>query len=151
MKDFPERFKVQVVKEGKCWLWKGYTRPDGYGVTPWACKRKIEYVHRVAYTLTYGPIPKGFVIDHLCRNRRCVNPDHLEAVTIKENTARGLLPKIHAAITHCKRGHEFTDENTVLMKNGRTCRVCKKMHNRRASMKRNTPRLALNKVDATTL
>lgn len=81
--------------------------------------------HRVAYELTRGPIPAGMEIDHLCRVRSCVNPDHLEAVTRGENLRRGRGKT--GAQTHCKRGHELTPENTYRYVNrrGYVCRHCR--------------------------
>ena len=84
--------------------------------------RRLMSVHRLSYEAFKGPIPEGMHIDHLCRVRNCYNPEHLEAVTQAENNRRmGLV------ITHCKRGHEYTEENTIHRKgnNGRrACRTC---------------------------
>lgn len=91
------------------------------------------YAHRFSYELHVGPIPEGLVIDHLCRNRLCVNPDHLEPVTSQENVRRG-----HEALgvrqyaTHCKNGHEYTPENTLITVEGwRSCRTCSRERDRR--------------------
>lgn len=81
------RFWAKVTKTDTCWLWTAVTLPNGYGLVT-INKRKI-YVHRWSYEATKGPIPDGLVIDHLCRVRNCVNPDHLEAVTNQVNILRG--------------------------------------------------------------
>lgn len=88
-----------------CWTWIRSTH-QGYATTTVFGKRWLA--HRYSYSLYVGAIPKGLVIDHLCRNRRCINPAHLEPVSIAENVQRGA----RATQTHCKRGHEFTPENT---------------------------------------
>ena len=85
---------------------------------------KQTYAHRFSYEFYKGKIPDGFQIDHLCRKRDCVNPDHLEAVTQKENINRGLVNT--SKNSFCKNGHEFTSKNTYTTKEGyRQCRVCK--------------------------
>ena len=84
--------------------------------------------HRVSYQLVVGEIPEGLTLDHLCRNPSCVNPDHLEPVTTKENILRG-VSKIaqQARQTHCKRGHPFDEENTMIVRgSARQCRACNK-------------------------
>lgn len=78
--------------------------------------------HRVAWFLESGEIPQDKVIDHLCRVRTCCNPSHLDPVTQAENMARG----VRAQMTHCKRGHEFTEENTYLFRGSRGCRMCRR-------------------------
>jgi hypothetical protein len=108
-----------------CWPWVGHLNSWGYG-RAWKDGRK-QGAHRVAYEHFYGPIPYGLQIDHLCRNRRCVNPFHLEVVTSGENTRRGLSPSgQNGRKTHCKYGHEFTLENTVIVQGRRRCRQCER-------------------------
>lgn len=120
-----ERFWAQVARGApdECWLWQGSLDRDGYA---------NNRAHRIAYELTFGPIPPGLVIDHLCRARSCANPHHLEAVTNRENVLRGVgITAREAAQTHCKHGHEFTDENTWLDKHGwRYCRPCMRQRHR---------------------
>ena len=86
-----------------------------------------ETAHRVAYRLEVGPIPRGLVLDHLCRVRNCVRPDHLEPVTRGENVLRGeTIPAANRAKTACKDGHDFDEENTYIAPNGhRGCRKCR--------------------------
>ena len=93
---------------------------------------KIDFAHRVVYEILVGPIPVGLELDHLCRNRACVNPDHLEPVTTRTNLLRGYSPwACRARQTHCKRGHEFTPENTYGTGDGRRyCRTCRRAHHR---------------------
>lgn len=117
-----ERFirKSLPTGVGGCWLWMGYKQPDGYGQI-WD-RVKMRSAHRVAYELFRGPIPDGLHIDHLCRNRMCVNPEHLEAVTQQENTRRGA-----AVITHCPQGHPYEGGNLYVCPRGkRECRTCRR-------------------------
>lgn len=107
-----------------CVLWQGHIDRHGYGRV-WAGGRMAQ-AHRWAYEQKYGPISSGLEIDHLCRNRACVNPDHLEVVTKYENWARGAsLTRINASKTHCEHGHPFDVRNTYIRPNGRRdCRKC---------------------------
>ena len=110
---------------GSCWIWTATKNHHGYGQMGIADGR-LDGAHRVSYELHHGSIPAGMVIDHLCRVPSCVNPHHLEAVTQTVNVLRGTSPMAYnAKKTHCKRGHEFTPENTVLdKKSRRRCKTC---------------------------
>lgn len=109
----------------KCWIWKSaYNVKSGYGVVTF--NRSVFLAHRVSYTVLIGQIPEGLQIDHLCRNRICVNPFHLEPVTNDENHRRGI--NWQTVKTHCSQGHEYTKENTYILKprGWRYCRTCKR-------------------------
>jgi hypothetical protein len=134
---FEERYWSKVdlsAGPDECWPWTGYRNPAGYGDF-WSIKNGKDVslrAHRVSYELLVGPIPEGLVIDHLCRVRHCVNPSHLEPVTVRENTLRGDTP---AKRTHCIHGHEFTPENIIRRPsrpNARDCRTCAIARMRRA-------------------
>ena len=114
--------KVSIVPITGCWMWMLAINPDGYG---WARMRGLKQhrlAHRVAYEAFVGPIPKGLQIDHVCRNRWCVNPSHLDPVTQTENFERGI--RARGEDTHCRRGHEFTPENTRRQGKAGMWRVC---------------------------
>jgi hypothetical protein len=109
--------------ESGCWCWIAQTS-KGYG--QFRLGPRMVYAHRWMYETLVGPIPRGFDIDHLCRNTLCVNPAHLEPVTHAENTRRGVSPAaVNAQRTRCVNGHDFTPENTYERTNGnRSCRTC---------------------------
>jgi hypothetical protein len=132
-KDPPHvRFWRFVNKTDSCWNWTGHTTDGGYGQFATTPTERVM-AHRYSYILIIGGIPDGLTLDHLCRNRACVNPLHLEPVTMRENTLRGnTLQARNAAKTHCDHGHEFTDANTYIRRNGsRACRECSKLKMRR--------------------
>lgn len=125
-----DRFWAKVQKTATCWLWVASRIPNGYGNIKVA--GRMQLAHRVSYEMTRGPIPDGLVLDHLCRNRACVNPAHLEAVTFRENVLRGAgYTAEQARKTHCKNGHEFTAENTYVWRDQRHCRACNRIRNRK--------------------
>lgn len=108
---------------GPCWLFTRSLGRDGYGKI--AIQGRHHKAHRVSYEWEYGPIPEGLEPDHLCRVHACVRPSHLEAVTHRENTLRGIAPAaVHARKTHCPQGHAYDHENTSRYHGGRRCRRC---------------------------
>ena len=118
-----ERFWSHVEKTDGCWLWTGAVGTGGYA-NFWDGENHVSG-HRYAYRMFKGPIPEGLSLDHLCGVRRCVNPDHLEAVTMQENILRSGGPAaLNAAKTHCPQGHPYDEENTYFTKDGRACRIC---------------------------
>lgn len=128
--NFRVRFWGRVNKTDDCWLWTGAVNSAGYGQIRQG--GRIHYVHRLSYEDAHGPIPDGFQIDHLCRVRNCLRPEHLEAVTPGENTRRGEP----ARRTHCPRGHEYDLLNTYIDGNGRrVCRACHRMRERERQSK----------------
>jgi len=125
------RFWSKVEKTESCWNWTAYIHKSGYG--RFYLNGKIEHSHRLSYEEKYGKIPQGLQIDHLCRNRKCCNPDHLEAVTHLVNVQRGLAGKINnnqSKKTHCPQGHEYNEENTVDISGRRHCRLCRQIRAR---------------------
>lgn len=131
-----------------CWEWIRQRRTDvGYG--RFFYQGKVRLAHRFSYEMHVGPIPSGYELDHLCRNRACIRPDHLEPVTHSENARRGMVARgLTAKVpprpepkrkrgpnlivnTHCRKGHEYTDENTYRVPNRRgnprRCRICLRM------------------------
>lgn len=122
--------RIRMAEDG-CWEWRGAKSGVGYGL--YYRRRTRALVHRVVYEICRGPIPTGLQIDHLCRVRLCVNPAHMEAVTSRTNTMRGLgVTAINARRTHCPQGHEYTPENTYSYgtKSGRHCRTCNNLWKR---------------------
>lgn len=126
----------------RCWGWTGSLTPSPgrYGVFHRREKKRIitMMAHRTTYELLVGPIPEGYTIDHLCKNHRCVNPEHLEPVPHGVNLLRGnTINAANATKTHCKHGHEFTPENTYIRPDTgcRMCKACNRDAQLRASHK----------------
>lgn len=118
----PARF-LDKVEVGDCWAWTGGMYSEGYG-SYWTGAKNVR-AHRFCYETLVGPVPDGLVLDHLCRNRLCVNPDHLEPVTNRTNVVRGWSPQ--TAKQACPSGHPYSPENTYVYtwKSGRTQRMCR--------------------------
>ena len=116
-----QRFWAKVDRTGDCWLWSAALNASGYGIAWSPGARKTGLAHRIAYELLVGPISNGMQIDHLCRVRNCVRPDHMELVTTGENTRRGLRGRM---VTHCPQGHPYDDKNTRIYEGQRKCRAC---------------------------
>ena len=135
--DQARRFWAKVAKADGCWLWTGGIQSRGYGAVghaPWTA-------HKMSYLLAERSIPDGLALDHLCLNKRCVRPDHLEPVTPQVNNQRAHdngqsqpspLSRINAAKIACPQGHFYSDDNTYTNPQGhRQCRTCKRESDRR--------------------
>lgn len=129
------RFWARVDKNGPggCWLWTGAMK-NGYGSARVAGRTQVA--HRLTWELAQGPIPEGMHIDHLCRVRACVNPDHLEPVTVAENNRR-MVRDVYANATHCKRGHLWTENASIHPRGYRYCLACHR--DREAERRRQLP------------
>jgi hypothetical protein len=114
-----------------CWTWTGCINSKGYGCV--GVNGKSQLTHRVSYQLLVGPIEAGFQIDHLCENKKCCNPAHLEPVTARTNASR----KVDANKTVCVNGHRYTPDNTIWRTRGelqhRQCRQCQNSYGKQVS------------------
>jgi hypothetical protein len=119
-----ERYWSKVSRGDGCWLWIAATSTGGYGRIQWG--GRVLQAHRVSYELLVGPIPEGLELDHLCRNRACVNPTHLEPVTTRVNLLRGEgMSARHARATACPKGHDLSGDNVrIRPTGGRQCVAC---------------------------
>lgn len=127
-----DRFIQNVeVDENGCWIWRGTILRSGYAQT--RVLNKGILAHRLSYETYIGPIPKDLVIDHLCRVRACVNPFHLEAVTVSENNRR-MMKFRSQSITHCRNGHNYSEPNNLRFdkKGKRYCGECNRIRKKRA-------------------
>jgi hypothetical protein len=121
--------KIAMPDANGCMRWMGAVDQGGYGMIsagPRADDVRSLRAHRAVYEMLVGEIPEGLVLDHLCRVRDCVNPDHLDPVTQRENAARGVGGRHNLIKTHCPKGHEYTPQNVYLRPgfNNRNCRTC---------------------------
>lgn len=127
-----ERFEQKYIPEpmSGCWIWLGALTDLGYGNLRYGPRKMWSApAHVISYELFIGPVPDGKELDHRCRMRCCVNPNHVEPVTHRMNMERG----INATKTHCKHGHEFTEDNILWLKGPfgkrRQCRTCANIRN----------------------
>lgn len=142
----PARIRIRLVNNiivnNGCWIWQGSKNKGGYGLSFIFENNQSRtiFAHRLSYEVFIGVIPKGLVIDHLCRNRSCINPEHLEPVTVKINTNRGIgswanrLPR-----TYCKYGHKLTKLNTRYTSDKpgyKICRICAAKANKEYRLRR---------------
>ena len=152
-----DRVMERVIRSDGCWEWTGYIMTNGYGKL--THQEDISgLAHRLVYHFEVGPIPEGFELDHLCRNRGCVNPEHLDVVTRRVNINRSPLVRerrkrqkyealgrrlerlensnANKFKTHCPQGHPYSPENTRWYRNGRRCRECERIRARAAYWRR---------------
>lgn len=129
---FLDKIEYAEHSDDDCWYWSSAVNKFGYGAF-WLDGKTVR-AHRYSYEMIKGKIPDGLQLDHLCRNRLCVNPEHLEVVSLTENIKRGLTGKINhhsSKKTHCPKGHEYTEDNIKRIKNNnRNCLTCHREWNK---------------------
>lgn len=146
MSALPIRFDAKVERTETCWLWMGATNSRGYGC--WGVDGVSQLAHRVAYETLVGPIPEGLTIDHLCMVKTCVNPAHMEPVSVRENIRRAVEAN---RPTRCPYGHEYTPANLYVSTraDGRTKYSCRRCTRDRARAKYREARAAEGKQTRT--
>jgi hypothetical protein len=121
----PATVVEKLLRTEDCWQWKAATNAHGYGVVRYEGRNHLA--HRLIYEILVGPILDGLELDHLCRNRGCVRPDHLEPVSRRENQLRGFaFSGINSRKTHCPKGHPYTPENIYQRPGGDPRRYCRR-------------------------
>lgn len=131
--------RIDRQGDNDCWLWTGNRTHDGYGLFTWKIDGKSvgRGPHRLIYQQLAGPIPDGLTLDHLCRNRLCCNPKHLEPCGRGENARRGDTGQWKRDKTHCPKGHPYEGRNLMVTKRGhRQCRQCSYANNARGRVRR---------------
>jgi HNH endonuclease len=127
MNSLPPKIASRIQKTNGCWVWTGSLTVQGYGRMFIKERGTTDYAHRIVYKLLVGPIPEGLTIDHLCRNKLCVNPEHLETVSARTNILRGYGPAArNARKKRCHKGHILSGKNVMIVRGGtkRQCRKC---------------------------
>jgi HNH endonuclease len=125
-----DRLADKMLVGDGCWEWTSYKDRNGYGRV-YAFKKPGNLAHRIVYELLAGPIPAGLTLDHECKNRGCVRPDHLKPMPLVDNVRRGVTA--NSLKTHCPRGHPYEGENLYVNSKGRReCRACWRVKRLRA-------------------
>lgn len=125
------RFERYVEKTDACWNWKGSRLPSGYGRFSFGGDRNMGLAHRWSYQHFNGQIPEGYTVDHLCFNKSCVNPDHLDAVTQLVNNIRAIPRRIRSTDTQCANGHAWSAFAYVGPNGKKTCKECRRLSQQR--------------------
>lgn len=126
--------QLNELRNSPCWEWPATVNPSGYAVR--MKQGKYKRVHRLVYEAVVEDIPDGLVSDHLCRNRKCVNPFHIEIVTNRENVLRGVgVTAKNVKKTHCPSGHPYDGNNLYVLNGARACRTCVNIHGRKRRTK----------------